>query len=343
MDKKKSDEKVVKRTLFSQEPPPQSKILTTPKANRRRSEPAAKQKVPDTPETSQKNDMMWKKLERKRRYSNIDNKMVTIDESPVKEIASPIKRHSSFYRSSSFNCHTSPRRFYKKLQRHPSMNLGNHRTFQEPQEIVKSDKIVSASPLEVKLRRRSTLFSNFDEDDNFADDNQIVPITHDENEYTKLASHKSIVEVTPKKHRSNSGDTDSQVSKRLKLSPGIEPIINTPDKKRSKNKKVTRFTFDNIEDEKPVFMSETTVDWLTEMEKDQSNTPTNFTDAFAKLSNTPVVIQSPAIIKAGNESISVSPCLSASSIEVLENAPIISPIVTKRKRRRGRLLHDEYE
>ena len=73
-------------------------------------------------------------------------------------------------------------------------------------------------------------------------------------------------------------------------------------------------------------LTETTVDWLEKIETDEVTTPRSLTfqEAFAKL--TPEQCKSsPSLVKAGDDIISVSPCLSASSIQCLEKAPIISP------------------
>ena len=353
--KKKSDkssadssEKVVKRTLFSQDAPTTTNIMTTPKSRRRKSESALKKQVPDTPEGQQLNNMIWKKLERKRRHSCFDKNMVTIEESPLKEIASPIKRKSSFYRSNSFNCHTSPRRFYT-LKRHPTMAAGrctkesielNQST--ESGRTVGNDEVcssVSATPIEVKLRRRSTLFSNFETEDSEEEveeegnENLAENICDDVDEKS-AAFRRKIFDSTPVKEKPSEDftfklfGTEEKESKRRKISPEEEESVG-----QTKT------------EENPVFMSATTLDWLTEIEKEQSKTPTNFHDAFASMfsdTTTPPVSgkPSPAIVKAGNESIRVSPCVSATSIELLENAPIISPVIQRKvSRRKGRLLN----
>ena len=109
--------------------------------------------------------------------------------------------------------------------------------------------------------------------------------------------------------------------------------------------------------------SENTLDWLADIERDNKinekdvrTPPSNlsFHDALEK-SNTPEhnaspsfhgkkvydglnfvdMKQSPTVVRAGNEQIAVSPLLSISSIEMLESAPILSP-VSKRKREKKR-------
>ena len=98
-------------------------------------------------------------------------------------------------------------------------------------------------------------------------------------------------------------------------------------------------------DDTSKFISETTVDWLTHIEKDEANTSLSFRDAFTKLTATPngSSKSSPTIVKAGKDSISVSPCLSASSVQFLQKAPILSPVDSKRTLRRRRTLAPEYD
>ena len=116
---------------------------------------------------------------------------------------------------------------------------------------------------------------------------------------------------------------------------------------------------------KSLLPSENTLDWLTDMEQDnqqqqKNNTahtpPVNFREAFDQL-NTPQsnagtpqvkkrafsvdcieIKQSPTVIRAGNEKITVSPLLSATSIEMLESAPILSPMSKKEKKNKNRRM-----
>ena len=109
--------------------------------------------------------------------------------------------------------------------------------------------------------------------------------------------------------------------------------------------------------------SENTLDWLTNMEQNNEqqktdNTartpPVNFREAFDQL-NTPEanartpqatkraysvdhmeIKRSPTVIRAGNEEITVSPLLSATSIEMLESAPLLSPLSKKEKKNKNR-------
>lgn len=112
------------------------------------------------------------------------------------------------------------------------------------------------------------------------------------------------------------------------------------------------------------FGSDNTMDWLNEIDKEDSNSKDlNFRDAFEKFKK-PINVddenilspclrnvietspnsckQSPTIVRAGNESITVSPLLSATSLELLEKAPILSPVVSSSKSRKRRALHCEY-
>ncbi|XP_065640364.1 uncharacterized protein LOC105843703 isoform X4 [Hydra vulgaris] len=72
--------------------------------------------------------------------------------------------------------------------------------------------------------------------------------------------------------------------------------------------------------------AETTVDWLEKIETKDVGTPRNLTfqETFLKLSPNRSK-SSPTLVKAGDDIISVSPCLSATSIKCLEKAPLLSP------------------
>ena len=87
------------------------------------------------------------------------------------------------------------------------------------------------------------------------------------------------------------------------------------------------------------FISESTQDWLVQIEKDQKESEldvsfSSFSGVLQKLSssltNTPK--NSPTIIRTGQDSFSVSPNLSLSSVQVLEQAPILSPELLGGKR-----------
>ena len=77
--------------------------------------------------------------------------------------------------------------------------------------------------------------------------------------------------------------------------------------------------------------NENTVDWLNLIEKEQAgyeNEEPLIMASFSKHGDKPFeeeVKSSPTIVKAGDDSISVSPCILLSSLQTLEKAPILSP------------------
>ncbi|XP_057300245.1 uncharacterized protein LOC130630678 [Hydractinia symbiolongicarpus] len=371
-----SEEKVV-RSLFD-EGFSLPAVPVTPTYKRRHSESTIRTKVPNTPEGKQINDMMWKKQDRERRHSNIDKKMKPIEESPLKELQSPCKKQRSlFHRSKSFGCHTSPRRFYA-IKRHLTMTTNNHDKSEsgsdnlwkfhgdEVKSEPKSD--VSTTPIERKLKRRNTLLSNFTDDLKSPENKRILNEKKDsgfealefvnetttcprrgifcarnssETSGTNTLSFESTECVTRQHTLKRPLSPDKRLTKRIRLDENDkdEDLLSLDDKTLSCHLNVPN---------RSLFVSETTSDWLTEIEKEQkANTPKSLTfrDAFLELSRTPASCSknSPTIVKALEQAITVSPCLSASSLECLENAPILSPVETKQTFRRRRMLAPEYE
>ena len=99
--------------------------------------------------------------------------------------------------------------------------------------------------------------------------------------------------------------------------------------------------------------NENTVDWLNLIEKEQTdyeNEEPVIMASFSKHGDKPFeeeVKSSPTIVKAGDDSISVSPCILLSSLQTLEKAPILSPSYhrkdTPNRRQRRKNLATEYD
>jgi len=430
--KKKDGYKSISEITFNQPKQP-----VTPKANRRKSEPQ-RRIVPDTPEAKQINDLIWKKQDRERRHSLVNKKMKPIEESPLKDITSPIKR-KSLYRSNSFQSTTSPRRFYANKKRHPSMLVGltkfslddannlqpanfrRHNTIGgiERQNFFPShtldasafnskildndvfdNKTVDSSAFDSQtfdtllaekslVRRKSTLLLNFEREvesernctiekkdsglDFFSGSFDKQLIQGDE----KMKSCRKNIFTSRISSSATSGtgssfDSLSSGSMKRKLSSFDQSVKKqrlSNDDSEHENIMQTEnvFTFkmfgknnevDDAEQSRqtepmrrkvePVnkFVSANTTDWLSLIEKEQNESPKTFRTAFEDLAKTPTgrIKYSPTIVKAGENSITVSPCLSASSLKLLEKAPILSPdlLSGKRKSKRRKQLETEY-
>lgn len=109
---------------------------------------------------------------------------------------------------------------------------------------------------------------------------------------------------------------------------------------------------DEIKQGKIKSTNENTVDWLNLIEKEQAdyeNEEPVIMASFAKHGGKPFeeeVKSSPTIVKAGDDSISVSPCILLSSLQTLEKAPILSPSYKKEtpsRMQRRKKLATEYE
>lgn len=251
------------------------------------------------------------------------------------------------YRSNSFSCRSSPRRFYAVRR------LDSQQDMKEEEE----EDTTMESVVKKHSKMKNILLSNFQspqskkiEEDGAIEENFQLP-----------RQQKTRRNIFSDRTFSGTSCTDTisfHSSEIACLSPAKESACKrlclsaSDDKEHQYNNKS--------------MPSENTLDWLSEIEQNESEavkTPSlnlSFHEALNKISqqtpdseDSPKILkkqfdihhdsikQSPTIVRAGNQAITVSPLLSASSIELLESAPILSPVSHKKSKKR-RILKQEY-
>ena len=301
-------------------------------------------------------------------------------------LVAPVKRRTSLCRSYSFSCRSSPRRFYA-VKRTTSTNM-------EKTSIKTQNKFENTTADD---NVKNILFSNFtNEDFTEIDTKEPNDDKNEKHQVNNISNRRKTRRNIFNLHH-NSSDTsgveslslDSSEylnrSGSLKRRASIISSCESLEKRQcvSTNEKSDEMLpWDLKENEtndanavasqchvtsRTKFGSETTMDWLAEMENEEvSNVPSelSFHGALEKLSRTPAAdeskmspsihtkikgltdtpnsIKSPTVVKAGNETITVSPLLSVTSLEFLEKAPILSPAGSTKKTRKRRALNVEY-
>ena len=265
-------------------------------------------------------------------------------------IAAPVNvPSSSFHRSNSFSVRSSPRRFYA-VRRINSQIMKN--------DGVEKDITNERKPKSMK----NLLLANFQSPP--SKKTGASGKCEEEMPRQQKATRRNIFSA---RSRSATSEVISFDGMSSSLSPPRESASSPPQKfKACKRLRLSESEDAANSQSKSLPPFENTLDWLADMERnnethvneDTAHTPpVNFREAFEQLTDTPEyntsqtphaatkkaysvncvgMKQSPTVIRAGREQITVSPLLSVSSIETLESAPILSPISKRKKKNKNR-------